>query len=314
LKMARFFKKLYTLHKETLEDDFIDLTKEIGSNLNLKLITNFKHEHGVNLKVTAKKHPNGNVVEGLLEPEVKYNNFVLKGKIPTSNEFETTILANDILTKGATVFVTGKCNVEASSVKSSVEVGVDYLQKDLGSVNLKVITPTPVETNDIKVYGAITGHSNGVSVGVEGTVGNFEKGAKLEKWTGYIQHDSEGQSVALFGKNTGKEVSAGVGYYKVLNDTFSTAVEVSADPSDVSKNVVKVGAVVKIDANSTVKERIHIQNGHNFRYASVYKQNLSSCAKLTFLTDFNLNHLISAPGKDDKSLGNHFGVSLTFFD
>jgi len=126
-----------------------------------------------------------------------------------------------------------------------------------------------------------------------------------------IQKDNQLLSLE---KNTGKEVSAGVGYYKVVNETFSTAVEVSADPSDVSKNVVKVGAVLKIDANSTVKERVHIQNGQNFRYASVYKQTLSSCAKLTFTTDINLNHLISGAGKDDKSLGNHFGVSLSFFD
>jgi len=228
--------------------------------------------------------------------------------------FETTVLANDFLTNGATVFVTGKCNVETSSVKSSVEIGVDYLQKDLGSVNVKVTSPTSLETKDVKLYGAFTGHSNGVSIGVEGTLGNFDKSIKLEKWTGYVQHDSQGQSVALFGKNTGKEVSAGVGYFKVLNDTISTAVEVSVDPSEFSKNVVKVGAVVKLDANSSVKERVHIQNGQHFRYASVYKQNLSSSAKLTLHTDFNLNHFLSTPAKDDKSLGNHFGVSLSFFD
>jgi len=191
---------------------------------------------------------------------------------------------------------------------------VDYLNKDFGSVNLKVTTPTTFESKDIKVYGAFTGYTNGVSVGLEGTVGGFDKGAKVEKWTGYVQHDSEGQSVALIGKNTGKEVSAGVGYFRTVNDTVSAALEITADPSDVSKNNVKVGAHIKVDANTTLKERVHVQNGKHFRYATVVKQNLSSCAKLTLHSDLNLNNLISSPGKDDKSLGNQFGISLSFFD
>jgi len=237
---------------------------------------------------------------------------VFKGKFPTSNEFETTVTANDKITKGLSVFVTGKCTIEPSSVKSSLEIGADYLHKDFGSVNLKLITPTSFDTDNMKVYGAATGTFNAGSIGFEGQIANSSKGAKLEKWTGYIQHDIKGQSIALFGKNTGKELSTGIGVYRTINDKYNGAFEVSADPQDLSKNNVKVGVNIKLDSNSSLKEKITISDAQNFRKSSVYKQVLWPGAKLTLSSDFNLKKFL--PGKDDKGPGNQFGLSLSFFD
>jgi len=150
------------------------------------------------VKVTAHKHPSARSVEGTIEPELKFEDYTLKAKLQTSNKFEATLSAADKLTKGATAFITGKCELGPETSKNTVEVGVDYLNKEYGSVNLKFVTPITLETSSMELYGAFVGHTQGASIGADvfAKVGSQE----VTKSNGYVQYDDKEKSIAVWGK------------------------------------------------------------------------------------------------------------------
>jgi hypothetical protein len=196
--MARFFKKLYSSVKETIDDDFVDFgeDKNVGPNIHLKIISTMKTPSGVTIKATGAGFPDGKNVEGTLEPEFKIPEYdlTLKGKLQTSNVFEGSLLLNDKLLKGSTVFATGKVDGE----KKTVELGFDYLNKDHGSLNLKLISPPVLDVEQLDVYGAVVGHHNGVSVGGDARVSVNTKELKL--WDAYAEYDKDDVQIAAYAK------------------------------------------------------------------------------------------------------------------
>jgi len=202
--MAKFFKKLYTQQKELIDDDFPELDNDkIGENLGLKIITHLKNApNGITFKTTGYKHPNGEEVDGTVEPEIKFSSLDLtvRGKLQTSNKYEATVSLNDKLIKGSTVFVTGKAEL-GTKPKESVEFGFDYLNKEYATFNLKFISPISFKTEDLEIYTAGVGYFQGSSLGGDvqfKPVGG--DGVEVSKANGYFQYDNSGFSTALFGK------------------------------------------------------------------------------------------------------------------
>jgi len=198
--MARFFKKLYTHVKETIEDDFIDVfdDKKVGPNVSLKIKGTVKTDHRVLIKAEGSTHANGNVVEGTLEPEFKIPDYdvVIKGKLQTNNAFEGTIQCNNYLVKGSTFFLTDKLSEKG---EKTVEAGFDYLNKDILSLNLKVISPVEnIDTNKIDVYTAFVGFYQGLSVGGDCKVNVAQ--FKSSACNLYIEYVKDSLSLAFFGK------------------------------------------------------------------------------------------------------------------
>jgi len=164
--MARLFKNLYQQVKETVEDDFIDPfdNKKVGNNVSLKIKSSLKTPHGL-IKAEGSTHPNGTDVDGTIEPEFKFPDFdvVVKGKLQTNNNFEGTINFNNYLVNGSTFFETTKMS---ESGETSLEAGVNYLNKELGSFNLKLSSPLAFKgLESLDFYGAFVGYRNGFSLG-----------------------------------------------------------------------------------------------------------------------------------------------------
>jgi len=308
--MARFFKKLYTQQKENIDDDFPELDDDkIGDHLGFKVITNLKKDV-YSFKSTAFKHPNGSDVEGTLEPEIKIQDYdvVVKGKIQTSNKYETTVSLNDKIVKGTTFFITGKVEV---SNKETVELGFDYLNKEMGSLNLKVISPYPFDSELIELYCAGVGYYQGVSIG--GDVQFKPSTREVSKANGYVQFDNNEMSAAGFVKFTnGKGTKVGFGHHHKVNDTTSGALEISVDTSNTSNTILKVVGNHKFDDHTTLRPRVSVYGlSKEVRVGFVLKQTLSSIAKLTLSSDLSTHTLFQQEGKFKK---NQFGVTLSFFD
>jgi len=313
--MARFFKKLYSSQKETIEDDFLELDDEkVGDTLGVKFINTFKHSHGTLVKVTAHKHPSAKSVEGTIEPEIKCDDYIVKAKLQTSNKFEATISAVDKLTKGATAFITGKCELGPETSKNTVDVGVDYLNKDYGSLNLKFSTPITLETSSMELYGAFVGHTQGASIGADviARVGSQE----VTKTNGYVQYDDKEKSIAVWGKfDKKKGYKTGLGLYYQQNDNLKYGFEASFDPKDKDSNQIRAGGVKKFDNNFSMKGRLTITNLEEFRAGLVFKLALSPDSKVTLASDINANTLLNLKSsKKALGLGHQFGLSLSFFD
>jgi len=312
--MSKFFKNLYKVQKETIDDDFPELEEDkIGENLGFKVVTNLKNE-SVSFKTTGFKHPNGSDVEGTLEPELRLKDYdvTLKGKFQTSNKFESTISLNDKLVKGSTLFVTGKAEV-TDKPKQTLELGFDYMNKDFGSFNLKLISPPTFDPKDIELYTAGVGQYQGVSVGVDVQLHPSSK--VVSKSNGYIQYDDKDFSFALFGKYDKKKgYKVGAGHHHTLNGTLKGAIEISVDPQEVSNTTIKVAGNYRYDEHSLLRPRLSFYaQSKEVRLGFVHKQTLSSISKLTFATDISTNSIFQGEGKE-KFKKNQFGVTLSFFD
>jgi len=317
--MARFFKKLYQNQKDILTEDFPELEDDskIGDHLGFKVITNLKKDF-MTFKTTGFKAPNGNDVEGTLEPELKFSEYdiILKGKIQTTNKYEATLSLNDKVVKGSTVFVTGRAEV-GDKPKKTLEFGVDYLNKEYGSLNLKVITPHSFDTKDIELYAAFVGYYQGASIGgdVQLKVVAPEKETPISKWNGYLQYDysSNNYSSALFGKHDKKKgTRVGFGHYQIVNDTITGALELSVDPQSVDNSNLKFGGSYKFDKFTTLRPRVSVYSKtKEVRLGFVLKQTLSDIAKLTFTTDLSTSTLFQQEGK---FIPNQYGVTVSFFD
>jgi len=319
--MARFFKKLYTSVKETVDDDFPELGKDkVGENLGIKLITNYKSEY-FTFKATGHKHPNGTQVEGTLEPEVKLSKaLTLKGKFITTNKCESTLSVNgDTVLKGSTFFATGKCDLsDPSDPKHSFEVGFDYLNKEFGSLNFKFISPISLDSKSFELYTAFVGYYQGVSVGGDVQL-HPARGGEVSKSNGYLQYDKQNFSTALFGKYEKKGgnviTKVGVGHYHDIYKHLKVAGEVSLDPKNPNDVTLKVSDTYTLDDQSNIKPRLTFTTENKeLRFGLVFKQTISPIAKLTLSTDISTNPLFQTDVKGSSFKSNQYGVTLSFFD
>jgi len=193
---VRYFKKLYTNIKEHVEDDFIDHTddKKLGNNVALKIVSTYKSP-SVTVKATGSSSPNGAEVEGTLEPEIKFSgqNISLKGKLQTNCALEGTVTVSDVLGKGSAFIVTEK--IDDKSVKT-LEVGLDFLQKDVATVNAKVTLPE-LDVNKADLYLAGVGVYEHFSVG-----GDVKVNAKQELtlWDAHLEYNKNDITCASFAK------------------------------------------------------------------------------------------------------------------
>jgi len=264
------------------------------------------------IKAEGATHANGSDVDGTLEPEYKFPDYdiVVKGKLQTNNTFEGSVLFNNLLLKGSTLFVTDKLSDKGDK---SIEAGVDYLSKDLGSLNLKVISPLDFDTSKIDVYTAFVGFYKGFSLGGDCKLGlgNF-KATSCNAILEYVKND---QALAFFGKyeikGEKKKKTFGVGYHQYINDSIRSSVDYAFEQLSKS-STLRFGTSYKFDENSSLKSRIVIRGKRDMRLGLVLKQNLYPSTKLTFTSDINTRLLLDNTAGD--GAGHQFGVTLSFFD
>jgi len=311
--MARFFKKLYTHVKETIEDDFIDPfdEKKVGENVSLKIKSTFKTPSGWLIKAEGSTHANGNDVDGTLEPEYKISDDItIKGKFQTNNVIEGTLLFNNLLGSGATLFFTDKLSEKK---EKCVEAGIDYLSKDIGSLNVKVTSPLDFDTSKIDVYTALVGFYEGYSLGGDCKVSlkNF-----LQPVTGnaYLEYNKKDVSVVLSGKYEDKDgkkkQTLGVGYHQNVKDNIRSSVDYSFEQVS-ARSVIRFGTSYKFDENCSLKTRLLLRGKKDMRLGLVLKQNLFPSTRLTFTTDLDTRALLDNVSEGP---GHQFGVTLSFFD
>jgi len=111
-----------------------------------------------------------------------------------------------------------------------------------------------------------------------------------------------------------KGTKVGFGHFQKISDEFNAGLEVSLDPHEVTNSVLKVAGNYKIDKDSSVRPRLTVfSKTKEIRLGFIYKQTLSSFAKLTFSSDLCGNLLFDKKESDD--FRNHqLGVAVTFFD
>jgi len=298
--------------KETIEDDFIDPfdDKKTGENVSLKVKSTFKTTSGWLIKAEGATHANGNDVEGTLEPEYKFTDYdvTVKGKVQTNNTFEGSILFNNIL--GSTLFLTDKLN---DKNEKSIEAGIDYLSKDVGSVNVKVISPIEFDTTKIDIYTALVGFYNGYSLGGDCKV-NLKNVLQPTAGNAYLEYNKKDVSVVLFGKYEDKEgkkkKTLGVGYHQNIKDNIRSSVDYSFEQVS-ARSVLRFGTSYKFDENCSLKTRLLLKGKKDMRLGLVLKQNLFPSTRLTFTTDLDTRSLLDNVSEGP---GHQFGVTLSFFD
>jgi len=111
-----------------------------------------------------------------------------------------------------------------------------------------------------------------------------------------------------------KGIKIGFGHFHKIKDDINAGLEVSIDPHEVSNSHLKVAGNFKLDKDTSVRPRLTVfSKTKEIRLGFVFKQTLSSFAKLTLSTDLCGNLLIDKKESDD--FRNHqLGVTLSFFD
>jgi hypothetical protein len=214
-----------------------------------------------------------------------------------------------MLVKGSTLFVTDKLSEKGDK---SVEAGVDYLSKDVGSLNLKVISPLDFDTSKIDVYTAFVGFYKGFSLGGDCrlNVKNF-KASNCNAILEYVKNDV---ALAFFGKyeikGEKKKRTFGVGYHQNINESIRSSMDYSFEQIS-SISTLRLGSSYKFDENSSLKSRIVIRGKRDMRLGLVLKQNIYPSTKLTFSSDLNTRLLLDNTSGD--GAGHQFGVTLSFF-
>jgi len=262
------------------------------------------------IKASGSSHANGNDVDGTLEPEFKFNDRVtLKGKLQTNNAFEGSILINDYLGKGSTLFLTDKLTDKGDKV---VEGGFDYLSKELGSVNLKLITNNEFDIAKTEFYGAGVGFSNGFSLAGDCKLNVTD--FKFSSYNGYLEYVKGDLAVAMFGKYEKKgdkeKRTFGVGYHQNINENIRGAVDFSLEQKSVT-SLLRFATNYKVDDNTSVKTRLCLRGTKDMRVGFVLKQNILPSTKITFTSDINTRLLYD---NVSEGVGHQFGVTLSFFD
>jgi len=306
---VRYFKKLYSNVKETIEDDFIDHTdeKKLGNNVALKLIANYKSPAGVTVKATGSSAANGSEVEGILEPELKFSaqNISLKGKLQTNCALEGTVTLNDPIGKGSALFVTGK--IDDKGVKT-VEVGADYTQKDVGTLNVKATVPE-FDVNKADLYVAGVGVYNNVSIGGDVKVNTKQE---LSLWDLNLEYNKNDLTFALFAKfDKKKGAKSGFGYAQTLGNNIKGAFDYTFN-HDTTESTLRFGTNSKIDESSSLKSRFSVRSNKEYRVGLVLKQNLNPTTRVTVTSDVNVRALFD--GVPESGPGHQFGVAVSFFD
>jgi len=288
------------------------MKKKVGQNVALKIKSTLKTPSGVLIKAEGSTHANGNDVEGVLEPEFKINDYdiVVKGKLQTNNTFEGSVLFNNYVVKGSTFFITDKLSDKGDK---SVEAGVDYLSKDYGSINLKVISPFDFNTEKIDFYGAFVGIYNNYSIGGDCKLNVLA--FKSSACNAYLEYVNKDAYLALFGKYEDKskvvKKTFGVGYHQNVNEKIRSSVDFSFE-QNTGQTVLRFGSSYKFDENSSLKSRLTLRGKKDMRLGLVLKQNLYPSTRLTFTSDINARLLID--NNLGEGVGHLFGVTLSFFD
>jgi len=295
--------------KETVEDDFIDHTdeKKLGNNVALKLVSTYKSPAGVTVKATGSSAANGTEVEGTLEPELKFNaqNITLKGKLQTNCALEGTVTLSDLVGKGSAVFVTGKIDDKGTK---TVEVGLDYLQKDLGTVNVKATLPE-LDVNKADLYVAGVGVYNNISVGVDAKVNTKQE---LSLWNLNFEYNHSDLTFAIFEKYDKKKgTKSGFGYAQNLGPSVKGALDYTFN-HDLTESTIRFGTNAKIDESSSLKTRFSVRSNKEYRVGLVLKQNINANTKVTVTSDVNARSLFD--GVPESGPGHQFGVAVSFFD
>jgi len=261
----------------------------------------------VTVKATGTSAANGSEVEGTLEPEIKFpgQNISLKGKLQTNCALEGTATVSDLLGKGSALFVTGK--VDDKNVKT-LEVGLDYTQTGVATVNAKVTVPE-LDLNKADLYLA------GVALHEHYTVGGDVKvNSKQEVtlWDVNFELNKQDITFAAFGKfDKKKGKKYGFGYGQNLGSDVKGVVDFSFNPES-KHGTVRVATNSKIDESSSLKNRFTVTSNKEFRWGVVLKQNLNSSTRVTLTSDVNARSLFD--GASESGPGHQFGVAVSFFD
>jgi len=286
------------------------MKKKVGPNVSVKVNTTLKTPNGVLIKASGSSHANGVVVDGTLEPEFKLNeNFTIKGKCQTNNAFEGSLLLNDLLGKGTTLFLTDKYTEDN---KKLVEGGFDYLMKDLGSVNLKVMTNSDFDMDRTDFYAAGVGYMDGFSLAGDCKFGVSD--FTLSSYNAYLEYVKGDLSVAVFGKYEKKgdkeKKTLGVGYHQNIKENVRGAVDFSLEQKS-GTSLLRFATNYKVDDNTSVKTRLCLRGTKDMRVGFVLKQNILPSTRITFTSDINTRFLYD---NVSEGVGHQFGVSLSFFD
>jgi len=276
----------------------------------VKVNTTLKTPNGVLIKASGSSHANGTDVDGTLEPEFKlHEHITIKGKLQTNNVFEGSFLVNDYLAKGSTLFLTDKYTDKHEKV---VEGGFDYLSKDLGSVNLKVITNSDFDMEKTEFYGAAVGFKDGFSLAGDCKLSISDW--KFSSYNGYLEYVKGDLSVAAFGKYEKKgdkeKKTLGVGYHQNIKENIRGAVDFSLELKSVT-SLLRFATNYKVDDNTSIKTRLSLRGTRDFRVGFVLKQNILPTTKITFTSDINTRLLYDNVAE---GVGHQFGVALSFFD
>jgi hypothetical protein len=309
--MATMYKKLNTPSKETLEDDFSDLNPKLlgedNNNVGLKLVNVLKTPNGLKLKTTTTRDPNSNLVH-TIEPELKIAkyNLLLEGKVGTDKKFQKTISLVDYLQKGSKFFVRGL----TEKGKHTVEAGFEYKDE---RVALNGTVTKPLE-GQIKVVGAGVVKQNSYSVG--GDV-EYEVEKGVSRYSAKTQIDKEDSTFCLFlndqlvpksGDKPKREV--GFSYFFKLRGDLNGALDFKVDDK-LEDNEFRVGSVLKVDSNTTIKSRMLLKNKKDFRLGLALKQKITPSTKVTLSTDLDAKSLF---GSEEGGNKHRFNLTFSFGD
>jgi len=310
--MSYFYKKFYTPIKETLEDDFSDLSSHLlheegaTNNVGLKFVNTIKTENGLKLKLTNTRDPKGTFTT-LLEPEFKIPNYnmVFEAKIGTDRKFQDTINFLDLFgQKGSKFFLRGLYE----KGKPSGEVGFEFKN---GTVALNGSVTYP-QNGNVRGIGAGVYRFNEKSLG--GDV-EFDQEKGVTRYGGKFQVDKSDSTFCLFVNdikvpkegNPKKEV--GFGYFSKVRPDLNGAVDFKVDGS--LNTEIRLGSDLSVDKSTNIKSRIYVKR-KDLRLGFAYKQRLTPATKVTLSTDLNSRYFF---GTTDHPKNDHrFNFTFTHGD
>jgi len=310
--MSYLYKKFYTPIKETLEDDFSDLSTHLlhedGStnNVGLKFVNTFRTENGLKIKLINTRDPKGTFTT-LVENEFKIPqyNVLLEGKLGTDKKFQHTINVLDVGQKGSKVFLRGL----SEKGKHSGELGFEFKN---GTVALNGSVTYPLSNGIVRGAGAGVYKLNEYSVG--GDV-EFDQEKGLLRYSGKIQVDKSDSTFCLFmndikiPKEGNPKKDIGFGYFSKMRPDLNGAVDIKVDGN--LNTEVRLGSDLSVDKSSNIKSRLYIKK-KDLRIGFAYKQRLSPVTKLTVSTDLNSRHFF---GTTDQVKNDHrFNFTFTHGD
>jgi len=244
-----------------------------------------------------------------IEPEFKIAkyNLLLEAKVGTDRKFQKTISLVDYLQKGSKFFVRGL----TENGKHTGEVGFEYKDE---RVALNGTVTKPLE-GQVKVVGAGVAKQNSYTVGGDVEY-ELEKG--VLRYSTKLQYDKEDSTFCLFlndqlvPKNVSDKPKREVGFsyfFKLRND-LNGALDFKVDDK-LNDNEFRVGSVLKVDSNTSIKSRMLIKNKKDFRVGFALKQKVTPNTKVTLSTDLDAKSLF---GTEEGVNKHRFNLTLSFGD